>query len=67
MGLGASSKLGWTALPLWELQKPEKHKDILVLTIFPVTGGPTATQIRAVAADHISLGWRSPTPRWRGS
>ena len=60
MGLGAALMLGWTALLLWADREPLAHRDVLLLTIFPVIFGIVATEIRAVVSGFIAVGWMAP-------
>ena len=55
MGLGASLMCGWTALLVWACLKPLERKGVLLLTIFPVICGLSATNIWAAVAGQISV------------
>lgn len=55
MGMGASLMLGWTVLLIWADNDPLARKGILIITVFPVITGISATVLQAYLSGWISL------------
>lgn len=55
MGLAASLMFGWACLMLWGYLKPLERRFLLILTIFPVITGLTASSAYQYVSGAFSL------------